>query len=55
LLLDIRELEELLVQPVAAVLAVPLEAVELARPSLPLDYQAYGVSAALGGVRYSRG
>src|SRR5882724_6626728 len=52
LLLDVRQLEELLIRQVAAVLAVPLEAIELARFSLALDHQSHRVGAALRRVRY---
>src|SRR6185312_4071780 len=39
--LDVGELEELFIQQVAAVLAVPLETVLLSRPALALDDQAH--------------
>src|ERR1700724_1137033 len=51
LLFDIGEREELLVQAVTAVLAVPLGAIEHATRSWPLDHQAHGVSGPLRQMR----
>src|SRR5256885_3651493 len=51
LLLDIGEREELLVQALTAVLAVPLEAIELARAARALDHQAHGVCGSLRRLR----
>ena len=45
--LDAGELEELLVQLVAALLAIPLQAILLARAAAPLDDKANGVGQAL--------
>src|SRR3982074_144210 len=52
LLFDIGEREELLVQALTAVLAVPLEAIELAGAAGTLDHQAHGVGGALRRMRH---
>src|SRR6267154_3923544 len=49
---DIGEREELLVQALTAVLAVPLEAIELARAAGTLDHQAHGVGGSLRRMRH---
>src|SRR5256885_17210610 len=48
----IGEREELLVQALTAVLAVPLEAIELARAACTLDHQAHGVGGSLRRMRH---
>src|SRR5690606_12383802 len=48
--LDVLELEELLVQLVVALFAVPQQAVLLARQALAFDHQADRAFGALGGV-----
>src|SRR6266481_1446050 len=49
---DIGERKELLVQALTAVLAVPLEAIELARAAAALDHQAQGVCGPLWRMRH---
>ena len=51
---DVRHFDELFVEFRAAVFAVPLEAVELARPARALDDQAHGVGGAPWRVRHVR-
>ena len=51
---DVRDFDELLVQLRAAVLAVPLEAIELAGAARALDDQAHGVGGAARRVRHVR-
>src|SRR3984893_10423475 len=51
LLFDIGERKELLVQALTAVLAVPLEAIELAGAAWALDHQAHGVGGPLRRMR----
>src|SRR5215469_5979092 len=50
LLLDVGQRKELLVQQLAAALAVPLKTVQLTRTARPFDDQAHGVGGALRGV-----
>src|SRR5687767_14274432 len=51
---DVGDLDEFFVELGAAVFAVPLEAVELARPARTLDDQAHGVGRATRRVRHVR-
>src|SRR5579883_2569201 len=54
LLLDVRQLDEFLVQELPAAVAVPLEAVALAGSAPPLDDEADRVGGPLRGMRHVR-